>query len=159
MSSFSDTFEMPVTNEIDGKKVTIRPLTVADYLPWCAEVAQQYRDRNRKLIPADIKPLDKMKLESEIEAFEVTPDDLRTLIFRADSAIRILRIAFRRATNSDESTADAWIATKSAKEAERLAARLCGLFESDELARWYSPKSRGAPDPKTPAAPPAAASE
>jgi hypothetical protein len=167
MSTFSDAFERPAVIKIDGQDKEIKPLTVRDYLPWCAELVQQYQERNTKLIPTDLKSVDKMKLQSQIAAFEVTPDDIRPLIFRVKGTMRALETAALKAlagkkladiTDDDRKQhlpkVEEWIDGYTPKEAEIVAVKLSGLFTVEEIVDWYveRPKKKDAQNPNDQAA-------
>lgn len=169
MSNFSDTFELPASVTINGEAKALKPLSIRDYLPWCAELVQKYRERNKPLIPPDLKSIDRMKLESQIEAFDVSPDDIRPLVFLAPGTIRVLRMSYARTVSgkrldklSDQerealyAQADDWIDELPAKDAEQLAVRLSALFTADELVAWYQKKAENKtgdkPDPNAVAA-------
>jgi hypothetical protein len=158
-TSFADNFEQPVTITVDGKELAVRPLTTRDYLPWLDELTEQKRKREIEHAPPPAKPIDRFKVIRSILAEEVTPDDLVPLIFTAKGTIRIGGMALRKA-GMEESRADAWMDSQSAKANEEFAARVSGLLSQQRLADLYgSPTSTdattggGAQNPNQQAAP------
>lgn len=141
--SYADTFEQPAVEKIDGKDITIAPLTQRDYLPWIEELTRQRKENARTAQPPGSKVMELARWKDYVENLEVTPADLQTYVFRASGTIKVLELAgakaLKKAGQSEqvEKIVGEWIDSRSAKENEMLAIKVSGLFRRQEIEQMY----------------------
>lgn len=151
--SFADTFEAPVAVEFDGQKYALKRLHPRDYLPWISELEAQYKHRNLPLV-ANSEGTERMRYENQINAIELTPDNVRPKITTVKGAERIIMLAWvKTATgkNVDGMPDDESVKTAKAQadkfiesidiwdEILALAMRVSGLFTENFFHAQFPP--------------------
>lgn len=160
MYSYADSFEQPVSIEIDGKDVAIPLLSQRDYLPWIAELTTKRQEIGRKNAPPPTKPTERAKWLDWIDNLELTPADLQPYVLRASGTIKVLEMALKKVGIADDVAAK-FIDGQPAKANEMLAVRVSGLFRREEIQAIYptadEPKQdEPAPNVQTPVPAPSA---
>lgn len=146
-TSFSDTFESPITVTIDGRGEVVLPLlTTRDYLPWLDELTKAKRESDTKSIPAQARPTERFRMLQFINSSEATPEDIAPLIFSGKGAIRILDMALAKAGVKDEAERNRFIDARPHTANEELAARVSGLLSDARLVELFGFK-HAAPSP------------
>jgi hypothetical protein len=141
MHSFSDTFEQPAVEKYkngDGTEheVTIPLLTNRDYLPWCEELTPIAQERAKKSAPPATRAVERSNYLANVENLEVTPGDIRPLVFRNKGTMRVLEMALKKA-GLDEKQAEAFIDARPVYRNTMLAVRVSGLFRAEEYRELY----------------------
>jgi hypothetical protein len=150
MHSYAETFEQPIVVKHGDKDLTIPLLTQRDYLEWIAELTPKAIERAKKNAPPPTRVQERSNYMTWADNLEVTPGDIRPLIFRVPGTTRVLTIALKKAGLS-EADATAFIDSRPVKANEMLAVHVSALFRADEISDLY-PDPKAAPDPNALAA-------
>jgi hypothetical protein len=145
MHSYAETFEQPIVVKHGEKDLTIPLLSQRDYLEWIAELTPLAVERAKKNAPPPTRAQERSNYMTWADNLEVTPGDIRPLIFRAKGTERVLMIALKKA-GLDEKDAQAFIDSRSVANNIVLAVHVSGLFRTDEINDLY-PDPKAAPDP------------
>lgn len=138
-ANFLDAFEGPLTLKVNGKDVDVHPLTTRDLLPWLSNLTEKQKDSDRRLVPKEMKPVDRFRVLRNIEAITKSPDSIAQEVFTADGTIRVLELALKKSGVPDDQ-AQKFIDSQPVKLNEYLAVRLCGCYTSRQVADIYFPQ-------------------
>ena len=134
--SYADTFELPVTREVNGMSYRLPLLTTRDYDDWVDELTTAARKAHVDAIPENTKPKDRAIMQREASAIDCTPDQVRLILSTPRATRRVLEIAGRKA-GVDKDNLAAFVDAGSARQNERDAYHASGLYTRTELHRMF----------------------
>jgi hypothetical protein len=128
MSTFAEAFDVPVKFERYGLSLSLPKLDIDDHVAWCAELHEQRKPKKLKLIPGNTQPLERFKMQRNVEFDEPTIDDIADLIYTAAGARTCLDKSLAKAGMA-ENDRRATLKKIPPGAIQRLALDVSGLFE------------------------------
>lgn len=160
---YADSFEVPVTIQLNGDKLVIHQLTQRDYLPWLDELTTKMRERDTAHVNANVKQQDKkIELLRRIAMAEVIPDELEAEMATARGTIKVIQLAITKTLVKSGKTpeealaaADAFIDSNSVGDNRAFAYRVSGLLTQARIQRALGilPVEPQQPNPQQPGEP------
>jgi hypothetical protein len=134
----------PVIHSFGEREVIIPRNTTRLYLPWLAELEEQWRKAGEASIPPNAPLAEQFKFKRAVMLNKPTPSDLKPEVWTAAGALRVLDMALEKAGVSDKAERERLIDSKPHYTIQLLALRVSGLYTEEEIFRMLNPTPPGA---------------
>lgn len=139
--SYSDAFDVPVTERIAGQDVIFPILSLSQLREWVSALTSERRASARKLMPKNMEAVARWQLDQKIDAYSCSLNDLADHVVSFDGAEKVLRLSLSQSERKPEEI-DAILSQIARSRLQMLAQDVSGLFDRRAL-----PKQEGQSDP------------